>query len=166
MTNRIQDMVVGTVLFMFSACWTWLVIETIPPGFGDGEVGPRAFPMWFGMILMAFSVLLLITRIGFGARKASAPVSLDDDNSITKEICWVQAILVLGQIFLYGFLLEKIGFLLATPPVILIVMLINLRVISIKKLLGMALGLTFGCWLIFEKLLGIYLANGTWLNIG
>jgi len=55
---------------------------------------------------------------------------------------------------------------LATPAIVLLVMLVNLRVRSVTKLLAMALGLTVGCWLIFEKVLGIYLANGIWMNIG
>jgi putative tricarboxylic transport membrane protein len=28
------------------------------------------------------------------------------------------------------------------------------------------LGVTVSCWLIFEKALGIYLANGSWINLG
>jgi hypothetical protein len=72
----------------------------------------------------------------------------------------------LGEIALYGYLLEKIGFVLATPIVVLLVMIVSLRVRSIPKLLGMSLGLTVGCWLIFKKILGIYLANGIWLNLG
>jgi hypothetical protein len=33
-------------------------------------------------------------------------------------------------------------------------------------LLGMSIGITLFCWLIFEKALGIYLANGSWINLG
>ncbi|GAW33651.1 tripartite tricarboxylate transporter TctB family protein [Roseovarius sp. A-2] len=164
MTNRAQDIIVGTVLFLVGAGWTWLVIDSIPPGFGDGEVGPRAFPMAFGLILTVFSAILLMTRIATGAETALAEASEDQD--IPNRLDWGSALLVLGQIVLYGFLLEKIGFLLATPVVVLLVMIVSLRVRSLRKLLGMSLGLTVGCWLIFEKLLGIYLANGTWLNVG
>lgn len=166
MTNRAQDIIVGTVLLLVGACWTWLVIDTIPPGFGDGEVGPRAFPMAFGLILTGFSAILLMTRIASGAGTASTEMSSDPEMPSTNRLDWSPALLVLGQIVLYGFLLEKIGFLLATPVVVFLVMLVSLRVRSLKKLLGMSLGLTVGCWLIFEKLLGIYLANGTWLNVG
>jgi hypothetical protein len=32
--------------------------------------------------------------------------------------------------------------------------------------LGMSIGITLVCWLVFEKVLGIYLANGWLINIG
>ena len=53
-----------------------------------------------------------------------------------------------------------------TGLILLLVLVVNLRVRSIPKLLVMTLGTTIGCWLIFEKVLGIYLANGIWLNLG
>jgi hypothetical protein len=84
----------------------------------------------------------------------------------SSRLDWLPALLVLGQICLYGFLLEKIGFVLATPIVVLLAMVVSLRERSAVKLLGMSLGLTVGSWLLFEKVLGIYLANGTWLNLG
>lgn len=166
MTNRVQDTIVGTVLLLLGVCWTWLVVATIPPGFGDGEIGPRAFPMAFGLLLTFFSAILVMTRIASRAQTDSPEMSQDPEMPSENKLDWGPAVLVLGQIVLYGFLLEKIGFLLATPAVVLLVMLVSLRVRSPKKLLGMSLGLTVGCWLIFEKLLGIYLANGTWLNVG
>jgi putative tricarboxylic transport membrane protein len=70
------------------------------------------------------------------------------------------------EISAYGFLLKTCGFVIATPIVVLFVMLVNLRITSPKLLLGMSLGVTVSCWLIFEKALGIYLANGSWINLG
>ena len=122
--------------------------------------------MAFGLILTVFSAILLISRIVSGADTASAETSDDPEMPSTNRLDWGPALLVLGQIVLYGFLLEKIGFVLATPLVVLLVMIVSLRVRSLRKLIGMSLGLTVGSWLIFEKLLGIYLANGTWLNVG
>lgn len=158
MTNRVQDIVLGVVLMTLAAIWTWLVVDTIPPGFGDGEIGARAFPLAFGLILLGLAALLLLRTL-----------LMSDDNATTPAADapkWVPALLLLGEIALYGFLLEKIGFVLATPVIVLLVMMVNLRVLSISKLLSMSLGLTVGCWIIFEKVLGIYLANGTWMNLG
>lgn len=158
MTNRVQDIVLGVVLMTLAAIWTWLVVDTIPPGFGDGEIGARAFPLAFGLILLGLAALLLLRTL-----------LMSDDNAATPAADapkWVPALLLLGEIALYGFLLEKIGFVLATPVIVLLVMMVNLRVLSISKLLSMSLGLTVGCWIIFEKVLGIYLANGTWMNLG
>lgn len=167
MTNRVQDIVLGLTLVLLAGVWTWLVVDTIPAGFGDGEVGARAFPLAFGVILLALAAVLLLLRMTTtsdnGAR-AGNPV--DAEFPEVQGPQWLPALVLLGEIALYGFLLEKIGFVLATPAIVLIVMLVNLRVRSVPKLLGMSLGLTVGCWLIFEKVLGIYLANGTWLNLG
>ena len=73
---------------------------------------------------------------------------------------------MLVEISAYGFLLKTTGFVIATPIVVLFVMLVNLRIRSVRLLLGMSVGLTLSCWLIFEKVLGIYLANGSWINLG
>jgi len=45
-------------------------------------------------------------------------------------------------------------------------MVVNLRVRSPRLLAGMVFGVTFGCWLVFEKIFGIYMANGMWINLG
>lgn len=166
MTNRVQDIVLGTTLVVLGAIWTWLVIDTIPPGFGDGEIGARAFPLAFGILLLTLAVLLLL-RIAMTS-EADAQVDNPVDAELMKpdKVMWGPALLLLAEIGLYGFLLEKIGFVLATPVIVLLVMLVNLRVRSPSKFLGMSLGLTVGCWLVFEKVLGIYLANGTWMNVG
>jgi len=164
MTNRVQDILLATTLMVLAVIWTWLVIDTIPPGFGDGEIGARAFPLAFGIILLVLAAILLLQLMLRPGRPNVGPVDaelLDSDG-----LKWGPALLLLVEIGLYGFLLEKIGFVLATPAIVLLVMLVNLRVRSVTKLLAMALGLTVGCWLIFEKVLGIYLANGIWMNIG
>ncbi len=163
MTNRTQDIVLGATLVALAAIWTWLVIDTIPPGFGDGEIGARAFPLAFGLILLALASLLLL-RLFMASRQDGG--TTDTELNEPESLKWGAALLLLVEIALYGFLLEKIGFVLATPMIVLLVMTLNLGIRSVRKLAAMSLGLTVGCWLIFEKVLGIYLANGTWLNIG
>lgn len=165
MTNRMQDIIVASTLLLLGVAWTWLVIDTIRPGMGGGDVGARAFPLVFGVMLIFLSAVLLASKL---------PKSKDDeyifigDAEVPKStgFDWLPAVLVLAQISLYGFLLEKIGFVLATPLVLLLAMTVSLQERSFRKLMGMSLGLTLGCWVIFEKILGIYLANGTWLNLG
>ena len=166
MTNRFQDIALGVALLALAAIWTWLVIDTIPPGFGDGEIGARAFPLTFGVILIVLAAILLL-------RLALSPASDRDDSGTTDaemtepgDLRWIPAALILAEIALYGLLLEKIGFVLATPVIVILVMLVNLQIRSLPRILAMSFGLTVGCWVIFEKVLGIYLANGTWMNIG
>ena len=164
MTNRAHDIVLGATLMVLGAIWTWLVIDTIPPGFGEGEIGARAFPMTFGIILLVLAAILL-GRLSL-ASNPDGEGPTDAEMTEPVGLRWVAALLLLVEIALYGFLLEKIGFVLATPVIVLLVMFLNLRVRSLPKLVAMSLGLTVGCWVIFEKLLGIYLANGTWMNVG
>ena len=163
MTNRVHDTVLAAILLVLAGGWTWLVITTIPPGFGDGEIGPRAFPLAFGVALLLLAALLLAWPL-FTRSKDRAASDLAETEKI--PLHWLPALTVLIEILLYGFLLEKTGFLLATPFIVLIVMVVSLRVRSITKLIGWALGLTIGCWLIFEKIMGIYLAKGAWMNFG
>lgn len=163
MTNRMQDTILSTLLLVLAGVWIWLVSTTIPGGFGRGDIGPRAFPLTFGIVLGVLSGGLLLRSILM--RPAANSAAVDDDRP-NQKIHWIPALLVLIQISLYGYLMQKVGFVIATPIMTLMIMLINLRVRSIKKLLGMSLGLTVGAWVVFEKLLGIYLANGTWINLG
>ncbi|CAN0602792.1 unnamed protein product, partial [Ectocarpus sp. 12 AP-2014] len=134
MANRRQDIVLGATLVALALIWTWLVVDTIPPGFGDGEIGARAFPMAFGIILLALAALLLVRVSLRSESKAKSDDPTDIELIEPDEIRWIPAILLLAQIALYGFLLEKIGFVLATPIIVLLVMLVNLRVRSLSKL--------------------------------
>lgn len=161
MTNRKRNYVIGILFLTLSFVWTRLVIDTIPIGFGDGDIGPRAFPLMFGICLGSLSILLLLKSL------LSKPQNETDlTGEFQMPIHWIPAALLLIEISAYGYLLKTVGFVIATPIVILFVMTVNLRIRSIKMLLGMSIGITFVCWLVFEKVLGIYLANGSWINLG
>jgi hypothetical protein len=167
MTNSAKDVTLSLSLLALSAVWTWLVIDTIPTGWGHGDIGPRAFPMVLGIILGGLCILLLIRTYLLG-RTPAGKAGTGDVDAIEEASSerWGSMILVAVEISAYGFLLQKLGFLIATPILILFVLVIHLRLRSWKTILGMTLGMTLGCWLFFEKLLGIYLANGSWFNIG
>ena len=63
---------------------------------------------------------------------------------------------------LYAFLLEKAGFLLSTPLVVVLAMRALLRRQSWTLTLLLAAGITISCWLIFVVLLEAPLPRGTW----
>ncbi|MDG2404747.1 MAG: tripartite tricarboxylate transporter TctB family protein [Paracoccaceae bacterium] len=163
MTDRMHNIILGLILFSVSVVWSWLVIDSIPAGFGDGDIGARAFPLMFGLCLGFLSTLLLLKAV-FG--KANVQTKLDVIANSHSVIQWLPAGLILVEIVAYGYLLKTCGFVIATPIVVLFVMLVNLRIRSIKLISGMSIGITLTCWLIFEKALGIYLANGSWINLG
>ncbi|WP_171060544.1 tripartite tricarboxylate transporter TctB family protein [Poseidonocella sp. HB161398] len=158
MTGSRKDLVLGSVLFALGAAWSWAAWTTLSPGFGGGDIGPRAFPLAFGGLLMGLSALFLgVTLSRDGAAAAEAE---------EERILWGPALLLMAEIGLYGALLERIGFLLATPLLVLAVLALNLKVRRPAVLIGMAAGMTLGCWLLFGQLLGIYLARGSWINLG
>ncbi|MFT7522896.1 MAG: putative tricarboxylic transport membrane protein [Candidatus Paceibacteria bacterium] len=163
MTDQKRSFVLGSLLLLLAVVWTWLVIDTIPPGFGEGDIGARAFPLIFGICLGVLSLLLLINVVR--SKPECEPDTYPND-SFQGGIHWLPAGLILIEISGYGYLLNTCGFVIATPIVVLFVMFVNLRIRSAKLLFGMSIGLTLACWLIFEKALGIYLANGSWINIG
>ncbi|MFV0334638.1 MAG: tripartite tricarboxylate transporter TctB family protein [Tropicimonas sp.] len=155
MIRRSQDALFAMTSSILAGIWIWLVVDTIPAGLGDGDLGPRAFPLFFGAALLALSLILLVRE--WPARKqqrAQVPESL------------YHMLIVLAEIVAYGFLLQKCGFVIATPVMIALVMVLSLGIRSLRSVLGMAAGVTLGCWVIFEKILGIYLANGSLINLG
>lgn len=166
MTNRVPDTWLALSLLLLGGSWTWLVIASIPPGLGGGDIGPRAFPLTLGILLMGLSALLLLRTAGRAARERAGREPADPTEPLAQRPRILVAASVLIQISLYGYLLTKLGFVLATPLIVLAIMVRTLRVRSVWKLAGMSLGLTAGCWIVFEKILGIYLANGSWLNLG
>jgi putative tricarboxylic transport membrane protein len=166
MTDTSKDIVLGFILLAVGLVWSLLVWSTIPPAFEDGSIGPRAFPLVLGVLLIGMSGLMLYFTASRRRKMPTTTAPTGPTFGTYREIKWGHALLLVAEICAYGFLLEKIGFLLATPPIVLAVMVINLRILSPRKLVGMALGLTVGCWLIFQKLMGIYLATGTWINLG
>ena len=145
MTNSAKDIALSVSLLALAVIWTWLVVDTIRPG-----------------ILGGLSVLLLIRTVAL-RRDDSGAAGVGDVDAMDEEATarWGSMILVAIEISVYAFLLQKLGFLIATPILILFVLVIHLRLTSWKTILGMTLGMTLGCWLFFEKLLGIYLANGS-----
>lgn len=167
-SDSMRDRWVGLALFVFAAAWTGIAYTTIPAG--DGEVGPRAFPMLLGLALAGMALVVF-----FGSFRA-APVahgegedaSMEETLQRSSAVDRNEAITVAYVVVLtigYGFLLEKMGFLIATPILIVAALWGMLGVRKPTQVLVFALGMTIGCWLVFGKLLGAYLPPGAWTGI-
>ena len=159
------DRLIGILLLVFGAVWTMVVYMTVPPGFGDG-VGPRAFPLFLGIVLVVLSVLLLLS----GARRTQADAGerdQDEPDEVAGRTTWTDARMV-GSVFAiivaYGFLMQKVGFEIATLAIVTTTMWLVLGIRKPLVIAATAIGLTFGCWLLFGQLLGAYLPPGTWLS--
>ena len=93
MTNRIQTIILGISLLLISLTWSWFVIKTIPPGYGDGEIGARIFPLTFGMLLGALALLMLFKELLTPKTQAEVNFSSDQlQNLPSNSLYWIPAI--------------------------------------------------------------------------
>ncbi|HEY9058048.1 MAG TPA: tripartite tricarboxylate transporter TctB family protein [Aurantimonas sp.] len=171
MSEKMRDVVTGTLLLVLASVWMLIVWRTIPPGTGGGDVGPRAFPLLLGAFLALFSLWLTVAALrkrGDSAGALEADVSADDARAEKQGGGGDLAapILTVAHLLAYGFLMQRIGFVLATFVVVASIMLFCTSDRSPLRIGAMSLGVTFACWLIFGKILGVYLATGSWINLG
>jgi len=158
MSASTRDRIAGTVLLAVALVWIVLVFQTIEPSQGIAA-GPRAFPLFFGIVLAGLSVALLLESL-----RASAALA-DEIAPQTRRREGFEAVAVVGAIVLYGFLLEPLGFIPATLLIVAAFMTVILRITAPLLVAGVSLGLAIGCYLIFGKLLGTYLPPGTLITI-
>jgi putative tricarboxylic transport membrane protein len=160
MSTTLRNRISGVVLLALALVWIVLVYQTITPG-QSGEVGPRAFPLFFGYVLAGLSLLLLAQ-----SWRPPAP-ELDDEPDEPASLPgeWTAVVITIGGLVVYGMLLEPFGFIPSTAFVVAAVMLFGLRVRSPVLVAGMAIGLSLGSYLLFGKLLGTYLPPGHIITI-
>lgn len=171
MSEKMRDVVTGTLLLVLSSVWMLIVWRTIPPGTGGGDVGPRAFPLLLGALLAVFSLWLTIAALRKRRNDAVTPGAegaIDEAESTGAggAAGFVAAILTVAHLVAYGFLMQRIGFVLATLVTVASIMLFCTNDRSPLRIGAMSAGITFACWLIFGKILGVYLATGSWINLG
>ena len=165
MTHPSRFIPTAAALLVVAVAWTGYVIMTIPAGTGEGDVGPRAFPLGLGIALALLS-LVGIAQARFGRNLESASAAdLPAEDGATETAHW-PVLLIFLHIIAYGFLMPRIGFVLATIVVVISVMLFCVRDRSVTRVLGMSVGIAFACWLVFGKILGVYLATGSWISLG
>ena len=171
MSEKKRDVVTGMLLLTLSLVWMLIVWRTIPPGTGGGDIGPRAFPLLLGALLAVFSLWLTIAALGKRRDDAVTPgaegaINEPEAAGVNGAAGLVAAILTVAHLLAYGFLMQRIGFVLATLVTVASIMLICTNDRSPLRIGAMSVGITFACWLIFGKILGVYLATGSWINLG
>ncbi|MDO8419231.1 MAG: tripartite tricarboxylate transporter TctB family protein [Rubrivivax sp.] len=147
----------GPVLALLALGWLALVYTYIPGSRNEGEPGPRAFPIVLGASLLGIGILMAVSALAKGGKAAA-----DKEKSVTRR----EAIVVgatFGLLMLYAFLMEKTGFLISTPIVVLLMMYGILRMRNWLFMLLMAAGITTFCWLFFVLVLGAPMPQGSWL---
>jgi len=160
--ERRQDVIAGSILLLFAIGWTIAVWLTVPTGY---SVGPRAFPLWLGVTLAVLSALLLLKGL-FGPYGAADPASDEDEGpSIsTRRRLWL-VVVVCGLIVGFGWLMPKIGFVLATMVTVTVALIGPLGERRPVLVAGMAVTIALGAWLAFGKILGAYMPSGEWISL-
>lgn len=170
MTERTGELATGILLLTLAVIWSVIVLKTIPAGAGGGDIGPRAFPLLLGVLLGLFS-LGLLARALWGRPEDTLEQPSADAHDVTgaeriPSRVLVPLFLTLGHIVVYGFLMQRIGFALATLVLVASAMVFCVGERSPWRITAMSIGVTFACWLVFAKILGVYLAVGSWINLG
>lgn len=161
MTAKQRDLLTSAILFAFALAWTIITVRDIPGGFSPGDIGARGFPLFLG-------VSLAILSFGLGAKTllVKSDIVADGEEVVGTGRSTVTIVIVLGHLLLYGFLMERIGFLLSTLVVTISLMAIGLRERNVIKILAFSAGTAVTAWLVFSKLMGVYLPMGTWITFG
>jgi hypothetical protein len=151
----------GAVLLAVALVWIVLVFQTIDPSQGT-EAGPRAFPLFFGIVLALLSGVMFVQ----GFRPAPQGVVADADAAVPVAPGELTAVLLtIGSLVVYGMLLEPFGFIPSTAFVVTVLLVFGLRVRQPVTVAAMAIGLSLGSYLLFGKLLGVYMPPGHIITI-
>jgi len=164
MTDQFRDRLVGVTLFLVALAWIAGSIYAIPDGFSGSSYGPRAFPLWLGVLLAVLSLIAIVTSLRSeqhlpSAAESDVPKEVEEPS--TKDELWAAAavfgflILLLGGMRVFGFLASTVvlvafflWFVLGSRSVLLTVLL--------------SIGLGAGIWYAMGRFLGVYLPAGMW----
>jgi putative tricarboxylic transport membrane protein len=168
MSSAHRDRITAIVVIVVATAWCWAVIETIPVGDDGTPVGARSFPLGTGLLLLLLGFLLLAGtwRQSVEGEQASQDTSLADEEPklpFRLEIAGVAAVLFL--IAAYVFLLDAFGFIAATFLTVVLGIGGILRIWRPGLILGLSIGLALGIYVLFGKVLGVYLPHGSWFEI-
>jgi hypothetical protein len=160
MTSQKRDRLAGTVLLVFAGLWCWGALTMIPTGVGQGHVGPRGFPLGLGLLLAALSAALVASSFLAGNREAADEAP--QQTPLGTEIWAVASTLAI--LVGYGALMYATGFIIATVVTVVAALVLILGKRSWRLVGGLSLGSAFGAYIIFNKVLGVYLPHGRWLD--
>ena len=159
------DRWLGPFLTLLALAWLWLVYSYIPGARAEGESGPRGFPILLGMLLAGLGIVMtgtaLVSVRGHAGRVLSDPANETIPPIARREVTFAAS--TFGLLILYAFLLDTVGFLIATPVVMTLTMCVLLRMRRWVLVVTLAVGFTLGCWVIFDALLGTPLPRGSWV---
>ena len=147
------DRTLGLILVLVALVWLWLAFAYIPGPRSPGETGPRGFPVLLGVVLAVLGAAMSLSARASDVEPI-APLTRSEATLAGGTI---------ALLTLYAFLLERAGFLIATPVAIALAMWALVRVRRAALIAALAIGFTVSCWTIFDLLLGTPLPRGSWV---
>ena len=161
MVKRKADLWLGSVLVALAVAWLAAIDLTVPTTNVPGTPGPQAFPILLGISLLILGTWLIIATLLAGPHSRTSAEKLAPVTR--REIQIVAA--GFGLLLVWGFAMDQIGFLLATPPMVAVTLRWFLKENNWRKILINSVGLTLGTYVVFELLLKANLPHGNWIQI-
>ncbi|MGE0628359.1 MAG: tripartite tricarboxylate transporter TctB family protein [Hyphomicrobiaceae bacterium] len=167
MSGTLRDRITGFVIMLVAVAWCWAVIDTIPAADDASQVGARGFPLGMGLLLLLLGFTLLASawfRSTEGEQTSHDPS--DDEEAIVPlplQIAGIAAVLLLIAVYVY--LLDTVGFIAATFLTVALGTGGVLRIWRPGLILGLSAGMALGIYILFGKVLGVYLPHGSWFDL-
>lgn len=139
--NKKFDRIAG-VAFLIVGIIFLVESQKISDSAYGSSVGPKIFPMWLGIILIALSIRLLYET-----------VKNKTEESEKGQLQYKKFFIILGSAFLYAFFLEKIGYVVCT----FLFLIITFQTMERGKIVSsivIASVFSFGVYYFFSELLG------------
>jgi putative tricarboxylic transport membrane protein len=115
-----------------------------------GAPGSGFLPFWAGLLMCGFALAIVAAAV----RDGGAPVG-----SLWQGTRWPRVLLFIGSLALYAMLLDLLGFLLATTPLLLI-LLRAVDPVRWRVAVPTAFVATIGTWWVLKRALLIQLPSG------
>jgi putative tricarboxylic transport membrane protein len=138
----------GLAWLAFSAFIAWAGRDL---GIGTlSDPGAGFILFWAGLLMAGLALAIVV-----GAFRHGGP----DLFSLWAGTRWPKVLIAIGALFAYAMLLNTLGFLLATAP-LLLVLLRAIDPVRWSLALPVALGATLGTWWVLQRALMIQLPSG------
>jgi putative tricarboxylic transport membrane protein len=146
---RVNAQALGSLVWLGFA--TFLIWAGRDLGVGQpSEPGAGFLIFWGGILIAAVAAWTMVESIRGPAETLG---------SLWAETRWGKVVVVVVALLLYGASLSTLGFLLATPP-LLLVLFRAVDPVGWAMAIAVALGSTLGVWWVLERLLSIRLPGG------
>lgn len=160
MRARASEILLGLLVAAVAAAWCWGVVATVPGGEDGARLGPRGFPLGLGVLLGILGGIVALQ----GMFPRGDERETDDAPPPGRSELWAVSSTV-GLLAGYGALLHFTGFVIASAATVAVAVGPVLGNWRPRLVVLYSLGFSLGAYLVFGKLLGVYLPVGSLVNL-